>query len=90
MSVAAIIRIHGMVQGVGFRFFVYRAATRLGLTGYVRNAYDGNVEIEVEGNRSLIEELVRDVKIGPRAARVTNVSVEWKQFQNQFQNFDIR
>lgn len=90
MTVAAFIRVDGMVQGVGFRFFVYRVATRLGLTGYVANAYDGSVEIEVEGDRSLIEELIKDVKIGPRAAHVTNVSIEWKQSQGRFRNFDVR
>jgi acylphosphatase len=90
MSVAAFIRVQGMVQAVGFRYFVYRVAIRLGLNGYVRNAYDGNVEIEVEGDRSLIEELIKDVKVGPRAAHVTGVSVEWKDPQNQFHYFDIR
>ena len=90
MSVAAFIRVQGMVQGVGFRYFVYRVATRLGLSGYVQNAYDGGVEIEAEGERSLIEELIKDVRIGPRAAHVTNVSVEWKKPQGHYQNFDIR
>jgi acylphosphatase len=90
MSVAAFIRVQGVVQAVGFRYFVYRIATRLGLNGYVRNAYDGSVEIEVEGDRSLIEELIKDVKVGPRAAHVTDVSVEWKNPQNQFHHFDIR
>jgi acylphosphatase len=90
MSVAALIRVTGLVQGVGFRFFVYRVATRLGLVGYVENAYDGSVEIEVEGDRSLIEELVREVRIGPRSARVANLSVEWREFKGQFTNFDVR
>jgi acylphosphatase len=90
MSVAAFIRVQGLVQAVGFRYFVYHVATRLGLNGYVRNAYDGSVEIEAEGDRSLIEELIKEVKIGPRAAHVTGVSVEWKNPQNRFHSFDIR
>jgi acylphosphatase len=90
MSVAAFIRVQGLVQAVGFRYFVYHAATRLGLGGYVRNAYDGSVEIEVEGDRSLIEELIKDVKVGPRAARVSAVSVQWENSQNRFRSFDIR
>jgi acylphosphatase len=90
MSVAAFIRVQGLVQGVGFRFFVHRIATRLQLNGYVRNAYDGSVEIEVEGDRSVIEELIKDVKVGPRVAHVTGVSVEWKNPQNRFHYFDIR
>ncbi len=90
MSIGARIRVHGLVQGVGFRFFAYRLATRLGLKGYVRNDYDGSVEIEVEGDRSPIEELIKEVTIGPRAAHVTNVTVEWNEFQNQFRDFEVR
>ena len=90
MSVGAKIRVSGVVQGVGFRFFVHRAAKRLGLTGYVANTYNGNVEIEVEGNRSLIEEFISEVKIGPRAGCVTNVAVDWEQFGGRFSDFNIR
>jgi len=45
--------VHGLVQGVGFRWFVARRADGLGLSGYVRNLYDGSVEAEAEGDRSL-------------------------------------
>src|SRR6266850_6133424 len=56
MTVGASIIVEGMVQGVGFRYFVYTKASRLGLTGFVRNLASDAVEIEVEGDRSLIEE----------------------------------
>ncbi len=39
----------GRVQGVGFRFHIYKIATALNCTGYVRNMYNGNVEAEVQG-----------------------------------------
>ncbi len=82
----------GLVQGVGFRWFVSQRAQRLDLRGYVRNTRDGNVEIEAQGNRSLVEELIKDVKIGPRSARVSDVSIEWmKENKNQLPSgFEIR
>ncbi len=83
------IQVSGVVQGVGFRFFVYRIASRLGLTGYVKNLYDGGVLIEVEGDRAAVEELISQVKVGPRAAHVSDVKVEWKPFEGAFQDFDI-
>ncbi len=90
MEVGAKIVVKGFVQGVGFRFFIYHRAERLGVKGYVRNAYNGDVEIEVEGDRSLIEELIKEMKVGPRAARVSDVQVEWRNYQKRFQDFEIR
>jgi acylphosphatase len=90
MEVGAHIIVSGMVQGVGFRYYVYNRALRLGLSGYVGNLYDGNVEIEVEGERSLIEELIKEVKIGPRAAHVTDVRIDWKKPEHHFHEFTIR
>ncbi|TLY29000.1 MAG: acylphosphatase, partial [Ignavibacteria bacterium] len=51
---------------------------------------DGRVEIEVEGDRSLIEELIKLLKVGPRAAHVADVKVDWKKPEHQFQSFEIR
>ena len=90
MKVGAHIIVKGMVQGVSFRFFVYHRATRLGLNGYVRNLYDGNVKIKVEGERSLIEELIKEVKVGPRSARVTDVDISWKNAEDLYSHFEIR
>jgi acylphosphatase len=89
MEIGARIIVKGLVQGVGFRYFVLRKASPLGLKGIVRNRFTGEVEIEVEGERSLIEELVRDVRIGPRSAQVKDLSIEWMAYQNQFSEFTI-
>ena len=56
--------ISGDVQGVGFRYRAYHAAQRLGLTGYVRNLYDGRVELEVQGDRELINRLLGEIDAG--------------------------
>ena len=90
MEVGAHITVSGLVQGVGFRFFVHRHAFRLGVKGYVRNLYSGDVEIEVEGDRSLVEELIKEVRVGPRAASVQDVRVKWVQFQQRYDDFAIR
>ena len=49
---------HGRVQGVGFRYYAVQKANQLGLTGWVKNLYDGSVEMEVEGQEELIDQLI--------------------------------
>ncbi len=80
----------GLVQGVGFRWFVARRAEALGIRGYIRNLYDGTVEMEAEGDRSLLEEFMKEVRVGPRAAHVTNVRIEWRDPVQRERNFEIR
>ena len=46
---------YGRVQGVGFRYYAVQKANQLGLTGWVKNLYDGSVEMEVEGEEPLID-----------------------------------
>ena len=90
MTVRVHIVVEGLVQGVGFRWFVARHAEALGIKGWVRNLYNGNVEIEAEGDRSLLEEFIRQVKVGPRSARVTNLNIEWKEAAPPlYDRFDI-
>lgn len=48
----------GMVQGVGFRWRAYHIACSLGLTGWVRNNWDGRVEMEVQGSRASVEKML--------------------------------
>ncbi len=65
----------GHVQGVGFRCFVWRAAKGLGLTGWVRNLEDGRVELEAEGQTETLRLFLKEVRRGPRFARVARVDV---------------
>ena len=82
--------VQGMVQGVGFRYFVHREATKLNLSGYARNLYNGDVEIEAEGDRSLIEEFIKIVKVGPSTAFVKDLKIEWQETQNRHDGFRVR
>ncbi len=69
--------VHGRVQGVWFRDFTRRHAAALGMSGWVRNLPDGRVELEAEGPRPALDELLRHVHAGQPRARVEAVAVEW-------------
>ena len=65
--------VRGRVQGVGFRWFVEREAHTLGIYGWVRNTFDGSVEVLATGTREQLSNLRRRLHQGPRAARVDEV-----------------
>jgi len=88
-SVHAIV--YGYVQGVFFRAFVSRQANELGLTGYVRNLPNGEaVEVQAEGERKQLEELIGYLKVGPPAARVERVVTNWSEYTGSYSEFNIR
>ncbi|MGE5682655.1 MAG: acylphosphatase [Bacillota bacterium] len=81
----------GLVQGVGFRYFVVRNAQKLGLKGYTKNMYSGEeVLTVVEGSRSSIEELFKILKIGPMHADVRKCTIAWTEYSGEFSSFEIR
>jgi len=82
--------VDGMVQGVGFRYYIYRQANALGLTGYARNLPSGQVEIVASGDKGLIDELVKAARVGPRYASVSDVMLEEIELKEDFNNFGIR
>lgn len=81
--------ITGRVQGVGFRYFVYRQASKLGLTGYTKNLYDGSVETVAEGHQSALDNLHQYIKKGPSMSRVDRCLVEYKDYTGDFDSFNI-
>ena len=74
--------VEGRVQGVGFRFFVEAEANKLGLRGYVRNLYDGRVEVYVMGEETLLERFRKRLEQGPPASRVERVEVRAAAHKN--------
>jgi len=83
--------VYGIVQGVFFRAFVNRLATRLGLTGYVRNLPGGEaVEVHAEGEKKHLEELIGYLKIGPPGAKVEKIETSWSEYSGSYPNFSIR
>ena len=81
--------ISGVVQMVGFRYYVRHKSQKYGLAGYARNLPDGRVEVEAEGERGMLEELIKDCRVGPPAAKVTDLKIEWKPNQGEFKQFFI-
>ena len=65
--------VRGRVQGVGFRYFVEDCAQRLGLAGYVKNRFDGSVEVYAIGDSKQLGALKKQLWSGPRFGRVENV-----------------
>jgi len=82
--------VSGEVQGVFFRAHTEEEARRLGLTGWVMNTSDGGVEVEAEGEKEKLAELLLWLHHGPPAAIVEKVEYEWKEFSGEFSGFKIR
>ena len=78
-----------MVQGVGYRYFCYQHAHRLGLRGWVKNLPGGSVEVLVEGDRSVIEAFIDQLRIGPPSGSVSGIDLEWQEFTGAFERFDV-
>ena len=81
--------IRGDVQGVGYRFFVQRAAARHQVMGYVRNCPDGTVESVAEGRPMDVEEFKKDLVTGPQWATVRQVEEICLEPTGQYYSFRI-
>lgn len=84
------LRIKGRVQGVGFRFSAVGEAHRLGLTGWVRNTNDGDVEAVAEGSEDCVHRFVAWAHVGPNGALVTDVEEKWFPYTGEFASFNTR
>jgi acylphosphatase len=84
------LRIHGRVQGVGYRFSAVDEARRLGLRGWVRNTPDGTVELVAEGGEANLRRLASWCLSGPPGARVTRVDESREAAVGEFTEFRIR
>jgi len=82
--------VFGRVQGVGFRAETQKAATVIGLSGWVRNKHDGTVEAVVEGAKKDVISLINWCNTGPPLSRVEKVDVTWQDYQGGLGHFDIK
>jgi acylphosphatase len=90
MEVRAEIVVNGLVQGVGYRYFVLREAQELALNGYVKNLYTGEVLTVVEGEKAIVEDLINKLKVGPIHASVKSCKVDWQEPKNEFTDFEVK
>jgi len=85
------IHVTGIVQGVGFRPFVYNVAESLSLKGFILNLGDAGVKIVLEGEESHINSLIDSIKRNPPSiSRIDSLNVEWKDATGSFKSFEIR
>jgi acylphosphatase len=82
--------ISGRVQGVWFRASTRDKAQQLGLTGWVKNTSEGNVEAVFEGEEKLINEMLDWCHHGPPLAQVKNVEIKKRRPSNDFDDFSIK
>ncbi len=82
--------VRGYVQGVGFRWFVVRRATQLGLTGWTANEHDGTVRVVAEGSAHALDELLALLHDGPPGAHVERVDADRLPPRGGLSGFSIR
>ncbi len=81
--------VSGRVQGVGYRFFVRDQANKLCLKGYVRNLFNGEVEVLVQGRRQDMEQLLKLMQKGPEMAWIQDIEVNWRPPTEYYDSFSI-
>ena len=83
------LRFTGQVQGVGFRWTATRAANVLGLTGWVYNAWDGSVEMEVQGDEQSIDQMIAAINRG-RFIEIDNIEKERIPVVEDERDFNVK
>ena len=81
--------ITGRVQGVGFRYWLYKAAVHKNINGWVKNKISGEVEALLIGNDVEIDSLIKLCKKGPPSSKVTKIEVQNYQKEYLKKSFDI-
>lgn len=82
--------ISGKVMGVYYRAFAETAARAYGITGFVRNTPQEEVEIVAEGPIDKMARFIKDIKKGPETAKVEHVDVKWETATGEFDGFEVR
>jgi len=89
-KVRAHLLIFGRVQGVSFRYYIQDIAQSLRIKGWVKNCWDGKVEVVMEGEEDKVKELIDWCYHGPGSAIVEKVDIKWEKYRGEFSTFGIR
>ena len=82
--------VSGIVQGIGYRWFVENTAKTLGLTGWVKNLCNGNVEIEAEGDKQTLESFLAAIRSGHTGAVINDITAQWADKpEKEYKSFGI-
>lgn len=92
MRISCYAQVSGRVQGVGFRYFVLREATRRGIGGWVRNCEDGSVQMLLQGEEQAVQQLLQLIRQGTVWIQVENLTVQYPDNDTvgQEREFSIR
>lgn len=80
----------GKVQGVWFRAWTRDTAHEMGVTGWVRNRPDGNVEAVGQADEELLKQFLEKLHDGPPLARVVKIDSTWRKAETEFSSFEVR
>jgi len=81
--------VKGLVQGVGYRWFVSKSASSYNLNGWVKNLPDSTVEIQVFGDKGALNSFIKDLARGPSFSKVADVVVKWIDFETDYISFNV-
>ncbi len=84
------ITVTGRVQGVGYRYFALNRAQEFGITGWVKNTVDGNVEIVAQGDEPTLKTYVDFLRLGPTLSRVDKITTYKSEVITVFDNFSVK
>jgi len=81
--------VSGTVQGVFYRHNTRKKAKELRIKGWVRNLYNGRVEVTAEGEEEDLKKFIEWCKKGPELAFVENIEVEWNDYKGKYEDFSV-
>ncbi|MFA6254746.1 MAG: acylphosphatase [Patescibacteria group bacterium] len=90
MAKRVTLKIHGLVQGVGYRYVGRNEAKKRRFTGYVRNLEGGIVEIVAEGEEKDLKDFIQWCYNGVGPAMVQKIEQSWSEATSEFSDFEIK
>ena len=89
MNSAYKIIVQGRVQGVGYRWFSMQIAQQLGIKGYVKNLFNGDVEIFAQGDDASVQQFIDQLRKGPSFSNVNNLNIYDADFDYSLNQFKV-